>query len=167
MTTNEYLDPNSDIIKKIVSQYPNGLSANGLVRLITIESSGNPNAVSPGGGYEGLCQIGEAEFQEYGPKGGARLNPEDNLMAGANLAQCDARQLAHILGKKPTDAQIYLAHQQGVTGALKLLENPNTRAGDLVGDSHIKENLGNPNAAAHIFTDMWAHIFNVGRSVNG
>ena len=167
MTSNQYTDPNSQIIKDVFAKYPNGLSAKGLATLVELESSGNPHAVSPGGGYIGLCQIGKEEFQEYGPKGGTRLDPRDNLMAAANLAECNARQLNHGLGSKPTDAEIYLAHQQGVTGALKLLENPTKRAGDLVGDSHIRENAGNPDASACVFTDMWAKRFNTAEVLNG
>lgn len=167
MTTNEYLDPNSSVIKDVCGKYPDGLSPKGLACLVKLESSGNPNAISPGGGYRGLCQIGRPEFLEYGPKGGGRLNPVDNLMAAANLAQCNARQLQYALSRKPSDAEIYLAHQQGVTGALKLLENPDKRAGDLVGNSHISQNAGNPNLPAHVFTDMWVKRFNGEGTLNG
>jgi hypothetical protein len=165
--TNQYTDPNSDIIKSIVAKYPNGFSAQGLATTVMIESSGNPSAVSPGGGFVGLGQVGLSEYEEYGPKGGTRLNPEDNLECVANLAQCNARVLQHALMRKPTDSEIYLAHQQGATGALKLIENPRARAGDLVGDSHIDDNDGDSDQPASVFTQYWANRFLHEEDVNG
>src|ERR1041385_1460159 len=156
---NQYLDPNSDIIKKVIKTYPHGFSTKGLVTTILIESGGNPNAESEGGGYVGLGQVGLSEYEEYGPKGGHRLNPEDNLMCVCNLAQCNSHLLRHGLGREPTDAEIYLAHQQGGMGALKLIKHPNTRAGDLVGDSHIRENGGNANNPAFVFVQHWTNKF--------
>lgn len=164
---NPYLDPNSDIIKKVIKKYPNGISVKGLVCLVMIESSGNPKAISPGGGYIGLGQVGKSVFSEYGPKDGERLNPEDNLMCVANLAQCNTRVLRHVLGRSPTDAEIYLAHQQGANGSLKLIENPHVRAGDLVGDARIKGNGGDPNKPASIFTNMWIKKFADKEALNG
>lgn len=164
---NQYTDPNSDIIKKIVAHYPGGFSINGLACTVMIESSGNPNAISRSGGYIGLGQVGLSEFEQYGPKGGRRLDPEDNLMCVANLAQSNARILRHALGRDPTDAEIYLAHQQGVTGALKLIEHPHVRAGDLVGDSHINKNGGNANNPAFVFVKHWANKFKSNEGVDG
>lgn len=166
-TKNPYLDPSSDIIQKVVKSYPNGLTASGLACVIRLESSGNPNAVSPGGGYIGLGQVGVAEFKAYGPPKGDRKNPCDNLMATANLAQNNARLLKHALGRNPTDAEIYLAHQQGVTGSLKLIEHPHNRSGDLVGDARIRGNGGDPNNSASVFINMWTKRFHKGEVLNG
>jgi hypothetical protein len=40
------------------------------------------------------------------------------------------------------------------------MQNPNTRAGDLVGDAAISANSGDPNAPASAFVAMWRTIFN-------
>lgn len=166
-TKNQYLNPMSEIIQKVVKAYPGGLTASGLACVVRLESSGNPNAVSPGGGYVGLGQVGITEFKVYGPPKGDRKTPYDNLMATAHLAQANARLLKHALGRQPTDAQIYLAHQQGVTGALKLIEHPHNRSGDLVGDSHIRGNGGDPNKPAIDFVNMWLKRFHKGEVLNG
>lgn len=158
-TKNPYTDPNSEIIQKICKKYPNGFSAKGLARTIQIESSGNPKAVSPGGGHVGLGQVGAKVFEQYGPPGGHILDPVDNLMATANLANRNAGYLLYLLGRWPTDAELYLAHQQGAEGASKLLKNPNARAGDIINPANIKANRGNPEAPAKDFSNMWIQKF--------
>jgi hypothetical protein len=50
-------------------------------------------------------------------------------------------QLTQNLGHAPSDAEVYLAHQQGVTGAERLINNPTANAAALVGLDHIKNNL--------------------------
>ena len=81
--------------------------------------------------------------------------------AAARLAaQNNRTALTRTLGRAPDDAELYLAHQQGSGGAAKLLANPNARAGDLVGDSAIRSNGGEPNAPASSFTALWRNKFN-------
>jgi hypothetical protein len=50
---------------------------------------------------------------------------------------------------------VYLAHQQGVTGAKNLLGNPNARAGDVTAPGNLSANQGDPNAPASQFTEYW------------
>jgi len=160
MSTFSYTDPSNPLLQKTAKENPEGFSAAGMARLIQIESSGVLDASSLGGKYLGLVQIGEDEFLEYGPRGGSRTNPNDSIYAlgkmGANIGQ----YLHAHLKRKPTDAEMYIAWQQGMAGAVKLLENQKVRAGNLVGDDHIRENGGNPNEAASIFTNMWIQRFN-------
>jgi hypothetical protein len=66
------------------------------------------------------------------------------------------RILSNGLGRSPTQAELYLAHQQGAGGALKLLHNPDTSAGSLLSPHAISQNGGNPNAPASTFVDKWA-----------
>ena len=137
-----YSNPNNPIFSTVLNQIQGGYSSPvALARTIQLESNGIPNAVSSGGGYIGLGQVGEREFKKYGPIGGSRLNPEDSIYATANLAKANAQSLSRVLGRYPTDAEIYLAHQQGAGGAADLLMNPNENAGDVVGMSHILNNV--------------------------
>lgn len=46
--------------------------------------SGGFEAADHGGTYAGLFQIGAGEFADYGPDGGSRTSPTDNIRAAAN-----------------------------------------------------------------------------------
>lgn len=162
-------DPGHPVFTQIANSNQGGFSSGGLARLVQIESRGKANAVSPGGGYTGLTQMGEAEFKRYGPPGGSRDNPQDSLYAANNYAKSNGIILAHNIGKPPTDADLYLAHQQGAAGASKLLLNPDIAPKDLYItengkqvslSSHVASNGGDPNAPARDFTNMWANKFN-------
>lgn len=68
--------------------------------------------------------------------------------------------LARGLGRDPTPAELYLAHQQGSGGALQLIQHPTDRAGDIVGDAAVKGNGGDPNWSAAQFVNFWQAKFN-------
>ncbi len=135
---------------------PAGYSPFGLARTIRIESSGNPNAVN--GNAVGLGQFMPATAAQVGLTN--RRDPYQSIEATQKLAADNRPVLAAALGRDPTDAELYLAHQQGAAGAAKLIANPDARAGDLVGDAAIRANGGNPNAPAWVFTNMWIGKFN-------
>jgi hypothetical protein len=134
----------------------NGFTPSGLAKMVRIESGGNPNAVN--GSHVGLAQVGNAVWDQFGE--GDRRDPVQNVLAAQRYAAANAQVLAPVLGRDPTDAELYLAHQQGAAGFVKLLTNPNARAGSLVGDAHIRDNGGDPNAPAFMFTNMWIGRFN-------
>lgn len=159
-------DPGHPVFTQVTNSNQGGFSSGGLARLVQIESGGKANAVSPGGGYTGLTQMGEAEFKKYGPPGGSRDNPQDSLYAANNYAKSNGIILAHNIGKPPTDADLYLAHQQGAGGASELLRNPNALAVDMVGEKAV---TGNVPASLREqaktwtsvqFTNYWADRFN-------
>jgi hypothetical protein len=133
-----------------------GFSPSGLAKTIKIESGGNPNAVN--GHAVGLGQFMPQTWDQFGQ--GDRRNPVESVLATQRYAAANAQTLAPVLGRDPTDAELYLAHQQGGEGAAKLFANPNARAGSLVGDAAIRNNGGDPNAPAFMFTNMWIGRFN-------
>lgn len=135
---------------------PQGFSPAGLARTARLESGGNPNAVN--GQHIGLTQMGDAAWDQFGQ--GDRRDPAQNIIGAQRLAAANAPVLKQALGRDATDAELYLAHQQGAGGASKLLLNPDARAGSLVGDIAIRKNGGDPNAPAWMFTNMWAARFN-------
>lgn len=49
--------------------------------------------------------------------------------------------LAQKIGHAPSDADVYLAHQQGASGAAALINNPSANAAALVGLGQVKNNL--------------------------
>lgn len=93
-------------------------------RIAHIESSGNPRAVT--GSYKGLYQLSNSEFKRFG--GGDIFNAEHNARAGLLKLAAERDHLAKLLGREVTPAEIYLAHQQGIGGAVKHLSNPDQAA---------------------------------------
>lgn len=149
------VDPQIRMLQQIGQRY--GISPEYLSRTRQIETGNNPNQRSPTGA-EGPFQFIKSTAAQYGV-----TNPYDFEQAAdgaARLARDNKNHLSVSLGRPPSDAELYLAHQQGWFGAWKLLQNPTARAGDLVGDHAIAVNGGNPNAPASQFTEKWNNRFN-------
>ena len=170
-----YTDPTLPIFASAASAQPNSMSPQGMARVVQIESGGNPNAVSPGGRNVGLVQAGDAYWQRYGD--GSRLDPQQSVLALGRSTAADRPVLAQALGRQPTDAELYLSHQQGVGGAKALLSHPEMPAaqalveGGAYGNlntaiSAIKGNGGDPNAPAAVFTQKWIDKFNGTKGVS-
>ena len=85
-----------------------------------IESSGNPRTVT--GQYKGLFQINATQFRQFGGRGSI-LDPVQNAQAGARLLKQRRLDIERRLGRQVTDAELYLAHQQGVSGAIAHLHD--------------------------------------------
>jgi hypothetical protein len=135
-----------------------GVSGSYLQRTWQIEASGSFNPPDSSTGASGPFQFTKVTARDVGLN-----NPHDftqSADAAAKLAADNKILLHQSLGRSPTDAELYIAHQQGAQGAALLLENPNVRAGDLVGDKAIRVNGGDPNAPARDFTAMWTAKFN-------
>ncbi len=117
-----------------------------------IESGGNDQAVSPTGAA-GRYQFTKGTWDQYGS--GSRMDPNAQEAAMQSLTADDASKLTKALGRPPTDAELYLAHQQGAGGAIKLLTNPDKTPSDLGLGSAVKVNGGDPNAPAADFVSQW------------
>lgn len=101
-----------------------GLPSGYTARVINLESGGDPNAVS--GSYKGLAQFSAPLMKKYGVS-----DPGDVAQNAGALMQEAAENrpaLARVLGRDPTAAELYLAHQQGVGGAAAQLANPDRPA---------------------------------------
>ena len=86
-------------------------------RIIQIESGGDPNART--GKYTGLFQMGPDEIKQYGG---------NSYEHGVRLLEDRAAALTRRLGREPTGAEVYFAHQQGLEGSARHLENPDRPA---------------------------------------
>jgi hypothetical protein len=150
-----YNDPDLPIFAQTAQTVPGGFSPQGLARTVQIESAGNPHADN--GIAKGLGQFTKSTWAKFGQ--GSPFDPTESIAATQRYAAFNAPILQQGIGHAPTDAELYLAHQQGVGGAIKLLNNPNVRAGNLVGDAAIRENGGDPDAPASAFTSMWTAKF--------
>jgi hypothetical protein len=137
------------------SQY--GLPEGYLGRTYQIESGGNPTAQNPNSSAGGGFQFIDSTAKAYG------LTDKNNLAASADaaarLARDNAAALRGVLGRDPTAAELYLAHQQGGGGAAALLGNPNAPAVDIVGADAVRLNGGNANMTAGEFANLWLGKF--------
>jgi hypothetical protein len=134
--------------------------------LATIESNGDPSARN--GSSTGIFQFQPQTFESVG--GGDINNVADQTRAAIQLAQRNSESLAPALGRDPTTAELYLAHQQGAAGAAALLTAPpevsaiaalegagvppDTARASIVG------NGGSPSMTAGQFVQKWADRYN-------
>lgn len=79
-----------------------------------IESSMNPSSnANARTQYKGLYQIGHDEWRRTG-QGGNIYSAEDNAMAAGRLFNENRRQFTKHFGRDPTEAELYIMHQQGL-----------------------------------------------------
>jgi len=118
-----------------------GVSADYLASLASRESSFNPTAQAGTSSARGLYQFTEATWLETLTRHGDRLglsnvpalirsnregvlslrdNPDLAIAAAALHSQDNARELADVLGRAPTDGELYSAHFLGMGGARQL-----------------------------------------------
>lgn len=137
-----------------------GLPAGFLKRTAEIESAMNPNAKNPNSSASGLFQFINSTAKAYGLSN--PFDPAASTDAASRLARDNSRILRNTLGRQPTAAELYLAHQQGGTGAARLLKDPNRPAVDVVGWDAVKLNGGSSSMTAGEFAGLWIDKFNRG-----
>ncbi len=133
-----------------------GLPAGYMATTAGLESSHNPRAYNELSHAAGQFQFIPSTARQYGLKN--PFDPVASADAAGRLASDNAAALK-AAGLPVTAGTLYLAHQQGVSGAIKLLTNPNVPAGQLVPPRNIAANGGNPNAPAGAFVQHWAGRF--------
>jgi hypothetical protein len=101
-----------------------------------------------------MAGYSDAEILELKQQDGPFKDQMYQAFTGDNMAQ-----LAAGLGRQPSEGELYLAHQQGPAGALKLLSNPDARAVDVVGRAAVLNNGGNENMTAAQFATKWTNRF--------
>ncbi|MFE3836926.1 transglycosylase SLT domain-containing protein [Pseudogemmobacter sonorensis] len=135
-----------------------GLPPGYLALTAHIESGMDPNAKNPNSSAGGLFQFIDSTASTYGLSD--RFDPAQATDAAARLAVDNANTLRRALGREPTAAELYLAHQQGAGGASKLLANPDALASSVVGVDAVRLNGGDPNMTAGQFANLWLGKFN-------
>lgn len=131
-----------------------------LRRTAQIESAMNPNAKNPRSSAGGLFQFIDSTARQYGLTN--RYDAGQATDAASRLARDNASQLRRTLGREPTGAELYLAHQQGGRGASRLLGNPNAPASSIVGSAAVRLNGGSTNMTAGEFAGLWINKYNRG-----
>lgn len=130
-----------------------GVNADALKTIALIESGGNPSAKNPSSSAGGLFQFINSTAKQYGLKN--RYDANQAADAAARLMRDNAAGLRKALGRAPTTGELYLAHQQGLGGAVSLLSNPGALAVDVVGTEAVKLNGGAPGMTAAQFAYRW------------
>lgn len=142
-------------IRQIVSDAATryGQSPEDLLTIVWLESKGDPTADNPKSSAGGLLQFIDSTAIAYGLQN--KFDPAQSADAGARLLRDNSIALERVLGRKPTTGELYLAHQQGIGGATKLLGNPNARAVDVVGADAVRLNGGSSDMTAGEFASLW------------
>ena len=143
------------IIVEVALQY--GIDTKAFLRMAQIESNFNPRAIHPHSRAAGLYQFIPTTARSYGLAD--PFDPRANAEAAAKLWHDNAAALERKLGRKPTPGELYLAHQQGLAGATKLLTNPHQKAASLVGTDAVVMNGGHPDMTAAEFAGKWIGKF--------
>jgi hypothetical protein len=130
-----------------------GLPPGYLARTAQVESGGNPGARNPNSSAAGLFQFVKPTAQQYGLQN--PMDPVASTDAAARLAADNKRALMQALGREPTAGELYLAHQQGAGGAVKLLANADAPAEAVVGPEAFRLNGGQPGMTAGQFAQKW------------
>lgn len=149
------------------AQHPGYSSPASIARVVQIESSGNPHA-GAGTSHVGAGQFSEATARQVGVAD--RHDFAQSVVGVQRYAAINAPILTQALGRRPTDAELYVAHQQGPAGAAALFSHPDLPAvvaltpvyhgNEAAARAAIKNNGGNPDAPAAIFTQKWISKFN-------
>lgn len=127
-----------------------------------IESKYDPNAHAKGSSAAGMFQFTDGTAKRYGLTN--RYDALKSAEATGQMATDDSKVLAKFLKRAPTGGELYLAHQQGATGALRLLQNPDTPAVALVGRDQVVNNGGHPDMTGREFANMWLRKWEAAKS---
>jgi hypothetical protein len=138
--------------KLIAGAKANGLDPMMILTFVAIESDFDPTQCSPLSSAAGLFQFIDSTWAAVGgPTFPGRGGVGNGQAAGASVdVQVDigckftadnARKLANELGEPPTGVTIYMAHQQGFGGALKILRaNRNDPIESVIGVAAARNN---------------------------
>jgi hypothetical protein len=161
--------PVADVMHSLVQDgTPAGSGQNGPVggaayRTAVVATEFGSGQNDPNNPHQGPVQADDAWWARFGA-GGDRNKMPDALAALDRETAENAPKLEAALGRKVTDADLYLAHQQGLAGAIALLKNPDKPAAESVPLANIAANLppGSPDASTitgQQFSDIWAKGF--------
>jgi len=141
-----------DAINNAAAQY--GISASYLNATHAIEGNGTSTA-----GAQGPFQFIPSTALSLGITD--PFDPQQSANGAAQLALQNYQYLSTRLGRAPTDAELYLAHQQGPAGAVALLTaDPSASATQVRGSvAAITGNGGTVDMTAGDFVSHWADVY--------
>lgn len=130
-----------------------GIDPNALTAIAQVESGGRLNAANPNSSALGPFQFINGTAKQYGLND--PTDPNQSADAAARLTLDNSKILTNALGRAPTAGELYLAHQQGPGGAVKLLANPDAPAINVVGADAVRLNGGDQSMTAGQFANQW------------
>ena len=128
--------------------------------------TGAKSSTGAWGGPQWLESTGK-QYGLVGPGFDHRNDPERSTAAAVQFTNDNRAALAKALGREPTWQETALAHQQGAGGAIKLLTNPNARAGDVVPARNLQVNRIDPNLNAGAAAQQIMRYYNIPQSQQG
>jgi flagellar protein FlgJ len=155
-----------------------GLPLNFIATNANIESGGKPHLRDPGNSNMGLHQFEYHDMHELLGYAASPLDPQAATDALVIEARRNQSALSSVLGHEPSGGELYVAHQQGTTGAKALFSAPHASAVDVLEGVYgnrrtamraIRLNIPSDNAlrkqdvnkiTAKQFTDLWVTKFN-------
>jgi hypothetical protein len=90
-----------------------------------IESGGHSRTRT--GSYCGVYQLSHSEFRKYGGHGNI-FDPKANTDVAARKLRLESDAFSLQYGRAPTATELYMIHQQGVSGAAMHMANPDVPA---------------------------------------
>lgn len=129
-------------IKAIITDAANryGVDPDTAIRVARIESSLDPRAQNTTSSAGGLYQFIDSTWRSYG-QGKNKYDPYASADAGVRFMRDNIQGLTRSLGRAPSPGEIYMAHQQGLGGALTILKSPGANAAQLLGRKAVGLNL--------------------------
>lgn len=113
-------DQTIEIIRRVAGEM--GYPATLLLGIAEIESSTRAHVRT--GSYKGLFMLDDEQFKKHLPTGTDIYDPEQNTKAAIVLFLGEARSFRKAAGYEPSEFDIYMTHQQGLSGYLSHLRNP-------------------------------------------
>lgn len=129
-----------------------GVDPKTTLAIVKVESKFDPQAKNPESSASGLFQHINDTWTRLG--GGDRNDVNRQIELGVKLEKENVDALKAGLSRAPTPGEIYLAHNQGAAGALKLLQNPDANAENLIGAKAVEKNGGTADMTASQFSAM-------------
>lgn len=133
--------------------------------------TGDPNRKNPESTAMGVYQFIDSAWADEGGTADDRTDIDQQIKLGIQRIKKNTDGLRESLGREPSGAEVYLAHQQGLAGAKALLNAPaDVSAVDAISRFYgsdnakataaITKNGGSENMTAGQFVQMWERKFN-------
>jgi hypothetical protein len=154
--------PSGEIDPRLSSAIGTAASSSGvdpayMTRLALVENGGKVEGGSPLSSAKGPFGFLSGTAKQYGLT--SPNDPAASAAAAARLTLDNKAALTNALGREPTPGELYLAHQQGAGGAIKLLQNPNAPVESVIGAQAARNNAATPGMTAGQFANKWMGKF--------
>lgn len=132
-------DERAALMRNLEEEY--NLPSGYMSRLYQVESSSGKNLVNPASSARGHFQFMPDTAREYGVQD--PMDFDQSARGAARFSADNMERLRRAGIEQPSGSHLYLAYQQGPGGALKLLQNADRPAIDLVRPDAVTGNRGN------------------------